>query len=370
MKVNVASLEMERSIARCRVALSLITIVAVYLDPTQPVLTRWLPVTGGPFMIGSYQGIVLLVHLAYSLTLVSLRARTAISPARLVAVATAGDVLFGGAIALVTEGSTSPFHLFFAFAVMAVGLRSGLYPALTVTMVSVAFYTSIIELSATSRQPFYLMRAAYLAIMGYFVGYLGQERLRLEETIHTLEADAQRQRIARSLHDGYAQTLAGVTLRLEGCEELLRRGLHDEALAELSDLQSGVSCEHEAFRTYIRSLVDLEASLGSLKPHVLTRFSVHADFDGPAPLIEEVLQIMLEATRNVRRHAEARFAVIRGQADGSNLILAIDDDGIGFPVGFRLPWSIASRVSEFGGKVAVADSAEPGGHLRIELPVR
>jgi signal transduction histidine kinase len=370
MNLNAASVAMERSIAHCRVALSAIAIVAIYLDPTAPVLNRWLPVTGGPFMIGRYQVLVLLTHLAYSLTLASLQSRMSISPARLARIATAGDVLFGGAITLVTEGATSPFHVFFAFAVMTVGLRSGLRSALVVTAVSVAFYTTVVVLSAPNDQPFYLMRAAYLGIMGYLVGYLGQERLRQEETIHELETNAQRERIARSLHDGYAQTLAGVTLRLQGCEELLRCGLKDEALVELSDLRTGVSCEHEELRTYIRSLVDLEGTLTPFESRDMTHFSIHAHFDGSAQLVEDVLHIMLEATRNVRRHAHARSAAINGQAIGGNLVLAMDDDGVGFPEGFKLPWSIASRVAEFGGRLAVASNGEPGGHLRIELPVR
>ena len=48
----------------------------------------------------------------------------------------------------------------------------------------------------------------------------------LESRIRELESASQRERIARSLHDGYMQALAGVNLRLETCRELLRRGRH------------------------------------------------------------------------------------------------------------------------------------------------
>jgi hypothetical protein len=38
-------------------------------------------------------------------------------------VSTWGDVLFAAAIAFVTEGTNSPFYVYFLFAVLAAGLR-------------------------------------------------------------------------------------------------------------------------------------------------------------------------------------------------------------------------------------------------------
>ena len=76
---------------------------------------------------------------------------------------------------------------------------------------------------------------------------------------------------------------------------------------------------------------------------------------------------MLEATRNVRRHARASSAAISARAAAGDVVLAIDDDGVGFPEGTEPPWSIASRVSEFGG-LALGKDGQPGGHLLIQLP--
>ena len=60
----------------------------------------------------------------------------------------------------------------------------------------------------------YLMRAVYLAIAGYLIGFFGQQRAQFEARLRELETVNERQIIARSLHDGYVQALAGVTLRL------------------------------------------------------------------------------------------------------------------------------------------------------------
>src|SRR5262249_36374629 len=294
MSMSSSTLDMERSIARCRVFLSLAAILAIYIDPTAPALTRWLPLSGGIFVLDRYSVTVLLGHLTYSLTLAWAQQGALGSPARLAKTATWGDVLFGAAIALVTEGQTSIYYVFFAFAVVTVGLRSGLRSALAVTAASIGFYLLLTMASAPENHHFYVMRAAYLAMTGYLVGYLGQERLNQEARLRALEGHAQRERIARSLHDGYAQALAGVNLRLESCRELLRRGQLTDAMAELGELQSGVKREFDELRAYIRSLVERDATPAPVEPHDATRFSVHADFGGSALLVGHALPIILE----------------------------------------------------------------------------
>jgi signal transduction histidine kinase len=360
--------DMERGIARCRVLLSLVAILALYIDPTEPRLIRWLPLTGGPFTVDRYWASVLIAHLAYSVTLFVLSTRDVVTP-RLTILSTCGDVLFAAAIALVTEGATSPFYSFFAFAVLAAGMRSGRRAALAVTTVSVSLYLALLVTSAPPDEAFYVvMRAAYIGIAGYLVGYLGQTRIDLEARIRGLEASAQREQIARSLHDGYAQALAGVNLRVESCRELFRRGRHDEALAELADLQTGVNREHDLLREYIRSLVDLDAGeRGPLRPDQ-TAMSIEIAFRGGPTLVEHVLLILLEATRNIRRHAHARSAAINVRTRARELSVTIDDDGVGFEAGAPLPWSIMSRVAECGGSMQLRKDGRPGAHVVIDLP--
>jgi len=287
---------------------------------------------------------------------------------RIALVSTWADALSGGAIALVTEGANSPFYVFFAFAVVSAGFRGGLQLALLVTVASVALYMSLIVLLRPEGVSFYIMRPVYLAITGYLVGYLGEQRLIVERRLRDLEAATQRERIARSLHDEFVQALAGVNLRLETCRELLRRGALEKALVELTELQAGVNREHDDLRTYIRSLVDLESPKAPRMLDRRTRFSVQARFDGSFLLVEHALQIVLEGARNVGRHARADSAVITVDANAERLRITIDDDGIGFPAGATPPWSIASRAAELGGAVRLGGGDRAGGHLEVELP--
>jgi signal transduction histidine kinase len=361
--------DLDKSVAQCRIALSLVALVAVYVDPTRPTLTRWLALRGGPFTLDPLALAALLAHLVYSTTLYVLLVTGRASPAQLFSVATWFDVVTAALIALVTEGATSPFYPFFIFAVLAVGLRGGLRPALRVTAVTGVLYAGLILLSAPHNENVYLMRPAYLAVTGYIVGFIGQRRLDLEDELRDLEAQVQRQAIARSLHDGYAQALAGVNLRVEVCRQLLQRGATRDALEELSDLQRSVNREHDELRAYIRSLMAREdAERGPVGSND-ARCEVETRFGGSPQLVEHVLLILLEGVRNIGRHARAHAArVCATSADGGPIRVTLDDDGVGFADGTTLPWSIVSRVNECAGSIRLDETAGAGAHLIIELP--
>ncbi len=361
-------LDMERGIARCRMVLATIAILAVYVDPTQPSLTRWLPLTGGLFEIDPLARLVMGSYLVYSLAIYAELEGGGVSPRRLAQVSTWIDVAFGAAIALVTEGATSPFSMFFAFAVITAGLRTGLRATLVVTAISAVLYLTLILVSGPEGETRYLMRPAYIAITGYLAGYLGQQRLNQEARIRELEANVQRERIARSLHDGYAQALAGVNLRLETFRELYRRGSHEAVMRELTELQTGVNREHDELREYIRSLIDREPTPSTKRRDGRTQFAVRTDFRGTANLVEEVLRIMLEGTRNIHRHAHARSAVVSATHADGEVVVTIDDDGAGFPAPATPPWSIASRVADLGGRLDMGTAVAAGARLTIRIP--
>jgi len=361
---NARLIAIERHVARCRVILSAAALVTVFVDPTRPTLTRW---PGGPFTLDPRAFAVLFSYVLYSLATEVAVARQVLRPARIAVASTWADVLFAAAIAFVTEGANSPAYVFFAFAILAAGFRAGFRLTMLVTAACVVLYLTLILLSHPEGLAFYVMRPAYLAITGYLVGYLGEQRLILESRVRRLEAASERERIARSLHDGYAQSLAAVNLRVETCRELLRRGRSGDAFIELTELQSGVNREHDDLRAYIRSLVDLESTSEPLAAGDGTRFAVRARFEGSLRLVEHVLHIMLEGARNVGRHAHARSAVVTVEAQGDRVVISVDDDGVGFPSGSAAPWSIASRAAELGGEVRLGGGERRGGHVEIEV---
>src|ERR1700722_1287768 len=279
------------NIARGRIVLSLLATLSLYVDPNT---------AGGLFHLSGHALTVLLCHLAYSVSMyVALLRRP--QGARLLMASTALDLIFATAVAFVTEGPTSPAYVFFVFAIIAVGIRPGMLTTIGVTCCSVALYLLVILLSDRISDA-YVMRGAYLAIAGYLIGFVGQQRADFEERVRELETRTERHSIARSLHDGYVQALAGVNMRLQTCRELLGRQRPEDALKQLTELQAGIAREYDEVRAYIRELAGVDVSSASAVKAAATdpHFEVRMAFSGHSITGEHLLQIMLEGLRNAR----------------------------------------------------------------------
>src|SRR5262249_22016697 len=143
---------------------------------------------------------------------------------------------------------------FFSFAIVESAVRWGLRRTLLVTAASAGLWVAMVAVYVPSGIVFYMMRPVYLLVVGYLVGYLGEQRLALERDARALEAAEQRLRIARHLHDGCAQVLAALNLQLEACQNSLRAGSTAELVADLRGIQKSVNSEHDELRAYLRSL--------------------------------------------------------------------------------------------------------------------
>lgn len=361
-------LDLERKVARSRILLSVFAISAAYLLPNSLVLVRW-RVGGTAEFISPYALVVLAAHLGYSLAVFGALS-VGLVPRGIVAITTWVDVAAATALAYYSSGPASPFYIFFAFAVVAAAVRGGFRFSMMITAVSIWLYLGMAALAAPRVNAgdlgLYIRWPAYLAIIGYLVAYLGRLRMNLEDKLSALERAKERGEIARALHDGCVQALAGTNLTLGSAQELVRRGRADEAIASLKELQTSITREYDALRIYIQELAHREAAPTTGREFE-TRFSIRADFSGSAVLVDHVLQIMLEGARNIRRHAFARSASIEATTDGGELRIRIDDDGLGFGKELRPPWSIASRVDQLGGHIEVDAKQPTGAHLAIAV---
>jgi signal transduction histidine kinase len=234
--------------------------------------------------------------------------------------------------------------------------------------VNLVLYLCLILITMRRGADVYIMRPVYLGITGYLVGYLGQQSLELQQRMRQLEVDAQRHRIARDLHDGYAQALAGITLRLEGTRRLLRTNASGEALEELTDLQDSVNREYDELRRYARSLAGIEPTPAAPDDDGrAVRLTLRADVTGSAEMVDQVLGIAREGLANVRRHARATSARIEVRGHAAEVRIEIDDDGVGFRDDVA-PWTIASRARAVGGSLHIERDGRRGAHVSITLP--
>lgn len=215
---------------------------------------------------------------------------------------------------------------------------------------------------------------------------LQAEALARDQDILTMNAVMQeRERLGRELHDGAAQLVAHLLLRLDTIKELVETGRNREAGSELERLH-GVAGEISAdigesiagIRTDVvkRGLVPTlqdYADQFEERHHVLVSLRADDAADCLPPLAAfHLFRLVQEALTNVRKHAGARAATVTLLADGPDrLTVVIADDGQGFvpggqgsgavrPFGLR---SMRERAEGLGGSFSV--ESWPGGGTRV-----
>jgi signal transduction histidine kinase len=348
---------LDLNISRARILLSLVVSLSLYVDP----------MTGGALHLEPYLLLTMAIHFVYSLVVYYLVTQRRLIRTRETLTAFL-DISFATVLALFTEGTTSPAYVLFVFAIAATGCRSGFRETFIVTACCVFAYIFAIVMSEIPTGP-HVMRAVYLAIVGYVIGFFAQRRIEFEVHLRELESIAERHEIARSLHDGYVQALAGINLRLESCREIVMSEQPIDAFTELTELQVSVAREYDEVRAFVRSLAQVKPVIrnGVTSP-VQTDFHVEAHFTARGLVLEQILQIILEGMRNTGQHGRARSASIKADDAGDVVRIMIDDDGVGFAGQESTPWTIASRVKEFGGRLKLNTHLISGAHLEIEIP--
>jgi len=213
-----------------------------------------------------------------------------------------------------------------------------------------------------------------LATIGAQIG-LAIERARLADETITLARSDERARMAREIHDTLAQDLTAIALQLEGAQRRLPAA--DEA-RERIDRALGVA--RTALRRARESVVNLRvdplggkplaAALAALARRFTSQTGILAMLTGdpalalPHDIEVELYRIAAEALANVERHAHARRVAIRFQTSAREIVLEIEDDGVGYesaPTGAARFGVVGmrERAATIGGSLTI--DAAPGG---------
>ncbi len=169
----------ERVLGTARVFLAVCSLLAIYLDPTEP--SRYATLAYA----------LLLLYVIHSVAvLVVLRLRAS-SPPVLAIVLQSVDVLWAACITLLTEGPNSPFFLFFLFVMLAAAYRWGLRETVmtgATAVLLVLVEAILLGLGRIAPVPLegefelnrFIMRSTYLLLMAFLLGYLGEQQKQLE----------------------------------------------------------------------------------------------------------------------------------------------------------------------------------------------
>lgn len=207
-----------------------------------------------------------------------------------------------------------------------------------------------------------------------------QLRVQAEQTA----AFAERNRLARELHDSVTQSLYSVTLYAEAAARLLQGGQSAEAAGHLRDLGTTAREALREMRLLIFELSPPALEGGSLAEAIQTRldavearggmtvnFRVEGEECLSAKTRQELYQIAQEALNNALKHSRAQAVRILLIHGGAQTRLEISDDGVGFRMeqaqksgglGLR---GMTERVERISGTLSV-DSV-PGGGTKVTV---
>ena len=192
-------------------------------------------------------------------------------------------------------------------------------------------------------------------------------------------SEAERRRIARDLHDGVVQNLAGMAFTLTATASELKDQTTVNGNGALLDVLEQSAEETRA------AMKDLRTLIIEIAPPTLRREGLHAALlevlqtiksDGTKTRLELpsnmrlrqdraslIFRVAQEVLRNVAAHAEAKHVSVVLKEVGNMAVLRIVDDGKGFT-----PEDVARRRTEghVGTNAIVELAEEAGGTLKID----
>lgn len=237
-------------------------------------------------------------------------------------------------------------------------------------------------------------------VMDFLSGSLNEVNSQLEGlaqkqnlSIRVIKAqEEERKRVAREIHDGPAQAIANIVLRMEFCEKLLELK-PDKVKGELQSLKELVRNTLQDIRKIIFDLRPMALDDLGLVP-ALRRYL--EDYKGKYNLNTEFIffgyerrldnaievglfRVVQEALNNVWKHAQANKVVVRLEMGRDSVNILVKDDGHGFDVEQALAnkqreslglTSMRERVELLGGTFVLRSRPGQGTEILLKVPLK
>jgi signal transduction histidine kinase len=209
----------------------------------------------------------------------------------------------------------------------------------------------------------------------------------LAEAHHSAGVMAERERMAREIHDTLAQGMTSIVMLAQAAAVELSRGADASArLAAIENTARENLAEARALVAAFTPVALSEATLTEVLRRQAERFAAETGVDVQVSLdlpddevaaLPQAQQVVLlrsaqEALANVRKHARATQVLITLGLSGDGVWIEICDDGSGFTPGsasggFGLN-AMRGRVEESGGSVQVESSPGRGTRVQVLIP--
>jgi signal transduction histidine kinase len=394
----------ERLIAVGRPALATFSLLALWLDPSEPARHIHLAFS---FLVvyGGHAGLVALLVWRAEAPLVGLRYGVH-----------AADVLSAAILMSLTAGPTSPFCFSMIFALLCAMVhwqgRGIVWTAVAVLVIcfGLGIYAVGVLHEAALALHTLVIRGVYVVAVAVLLRALNAYHQRLYSEMAALRlaqevslqqvqqtaATAERLQLARNLHDGVLQALTGAALYLATIPRLLEQDLQ-QARECLTAVQQLLVTTQQDLRGLIQALRPSPGALAetpvALAPRLeqlgqrlehLWGLAVDLRLEGldytlPGTLTQDLYFIIHEALSNTVRHASASSVCVTLDVQDTSVHLMVRDNGRGFPFHGHYdlatltalslgPRMLRERVASLGGDLII-DSNATGACLSITLPL-
>ncbi|HEY6739531.1 MAG TPA: DUF5931 domain-containing protein [Actinopolymorphaceae bacterium] len=227
-------------------------------------------------------------------------------------------------------------------------------------------------------------------VVGYWSTLVRNAAIERARAAEFAARTAERDRIARVVHDGVLQVLAYVQrrgneiggetaelARVAGEQEVILRGLVQSGLGSrglASDPATGEG---------IRRAVDLVGRLAAVGSSDGGASSISVAVPGTpvyvdADVAEELMAAVRAALDNVERHAAGAKTFLLLEDDGSQIVVSVRDDGPGIPEGrleeaasagrMGVSHSIIGRLRDLGGTATLVTGSGQGTEWELRVP--
>lgn len=190
----------------------------------------------------------------------------------------------------------------------------------------------------------------------------------------------ERARIARDLHDQVIQRLFGAGLGLQALAEAVPEhaatlGIHiDEIDAAIADIRTAVftlRSRNASASTRHRILDAVSESTQGLRATPRVTFAGPVDLLVVGELADDVVAVVRETLSNVARHANAESTAVDVTVSRLEVVVLVEDDGVGIPERIRRRSGIANlgeRARARGGGFTLERRQSGGTRARWHVP--
>jgi NarL family two-component system sensor histidine kinase YdfH len=204
--------------------------------------------------------------------------------------------------------------------------------------------------------------------------------------VEDLTLAAERQRMARELHDTLSQGLAGLILQLEAVDAHLSSQRHErardilqqsmvKARATLSEARQAIENLRQPLRFDLAEWIRQECGHFSAATGIPCEVAIDLRQGCSEIAGEAAGRVVSEALSNIARHARARHAAVKVVGTETALEIEVSDDGVGFDPGVVQDGhyglvGMRERVRLAGGMIQVDSSLGQGTKVLLKIPLQ